>query len=423
MTGGAAGALRVGLALASVALLAMAAVVALLAAGKAIGPSGRDFELRWQEMQYLQRGIDPNLMFFELRAAHRPHAGPPYPVARSPFQSDLVVSAKAFPIGVYPPWAHTLALPVGIVPELDRAKRVFLALNLALAAAVLAWTWRRLRPLDIGLALAAVAALASFAAFRSSIAVGNYGIVVAALLVGALALVETGRPRPLAAGTLLGIAMLKPTLAGPFVLPFLVERRLWPALASATGVVALATLAFHGYTRTNPLESFLASVSHLDYFVTRGGGVPALVDRLKPVVAPVHEYWSLLAFASGAAVTWFARRRAVLERFAIAAVVAMVWTYHRGYDETILLFPFVALLVLAWRCRLPRAPFATPRGLGALAAATALWFVSAAPAALVPPSAHLAVQSLWLACLATLLWPRTARRVRTDRRGAESATG
>ena len=139
---------------------------------------------------------------------------------------------------VYPPPALLLFLPFGLLPYM-LSYWSFLALSAAGMVAAL-WPWAA-SPRDRALLLLGVA-LSPFTAFN--IGAGQLGFMLTALFAGAVWLLPK---RPVIAGLLFSLVVLKPTFG--LMIPFaLVAGRHWRALVSCSaGVFALcaaSTLAF-----------------------------------------------------------------------------------------------------------------------------------------------------------------------------------
>ena len=392
---------------------------------------GVDMQSRWQEVHYFLRGIDPNV--YGLTSSQSATSDAPFVVF-----DDLATPGRAFPVGVYPPWSYPLTAPLHLPGSLGAATAWFVALNAAALAALVLWAgargWRAggagasgpagaagtatgepgigAVPAVIAATLAALSLLA-LGGLTRTLVVGNYGVVVLLLLVGSLLAIE--RARPVLAGLLFGAALLKPTLSGPFVIALAaIAWRRHPRdaarlVASASAVVALASLVAWHATGVDPLASTLAAQSHLDSYATEGGGSALLWERLLPPLEGVGEggrslrldqyLGMLLALAVGLALASLARHASALEQFGLASAIALTWSYHRPYDSLLLIFLLLALLERACLHRSAAAALAA-----ALLGAT-LW----------TPTRHLGwpdstplLQGVWLA--AALLLAVSIRR-------------
>jgi hypothetical protein len=242
----------------------------------------------------------------------------------------------------------------------------------------------------VGSCLLAVSCLA-VSAHCTTLGVGQVGTLVVALLCLAHDAASTGRPG--IAGLLVGVANLKPSIAGPFLLPFLIRprRRTW---IGAGAYLLLASAVAWWATATPPHELLRQMLWGAAILQEAGSGL----HRLLPGdVAHAARTPLLLAVTVSVATLGLLRRlggRPLLQHFAVAAVAGRLWTYHRDYDNGMLLF----LLVAVGRLALERgSPW---RLLAFLAVGASLWAPARLTAAMpVPLAQHL----VWIAGLAWLL--------------------
>ena len=207
----------------------------------------------------------------------------------------------------------------------------------------------------------ALAAVAVFGHYRS-LQVGQYPIIVNALLIGVYWLVQ--KRRPVAGGVLFGMALLKPQISGLFALTFLVRRQ-WGALAAATAYVVLASLVTWAVTRTNPIEMIeqmytLAQgwIDHPDPRINEQH--PIGISSFSSLMLALHvdrkvatPLAAITGFLLAGVLMWLWRNGRTLTLFAIAATTGRLWSYHHPYDDVTLIFLIVALgeLVLTHRSR------------------------------------------------------------------------
>ena len=144
--------------------------------------------------------------------------------------------------GSYPPWAYTIG-SLFVPPIPFQMARWYYAVLCAAALAVLAaWSHRQAGWLGVG------GVLAIFAG-AICVSYGQYGVLLAALVAGAQWLLE--RKRPVAAGVLLGLAMVKPQLCALFLLTTLLHRH-YRAVAVAIATVGVASVVAAWMAHTTP---------------------------------------------------------------------------------------------------------------------------------------------------------------------------
>jgi hypothetical protein len=264
-------------------------------------------------------------------------------------------------------------------------------------------------------------ALLPLSMYATGAALGNGQLIVHLLptLLAGLLLVERGQAKwgeDLLAAALVLLALVKPSVSVPFFwILLLPPDRLRPAGAVVLGYMALTLFAasFQEPGVAELLRDWLSRASRM----AASQGVANLHIALAYFGL---EEWILPA--SGLALAglglWIYRHRRgdVWHLLGVTAIVARVWTYHRWYDDLLMLLPMVALFRIAKLDPLPGGGDVIAGGLLSLTLLTAL-----APGGLylLPPpwnSAYAAGQAIvWIAVLVYLL--DRAHRDRPPRRG------
>ena len=202
----------------------------------------------------------------------------------------------------------------------------------------------------------------SFPPLLVNVITGQAGFLSAAALIGGLVLLPR---RPLVAGLLLGLLVMKPQLG--LVLPLaLLAGREWRALAgaaaSAAGLAALSLLVF-GWT---PWQAWLANAGLIASIASEGLAgwhrMASVYGALRLAGSGAGLAWTLhaavaLAAAAAAALLWHRRVELEARVGALAAATALASPYLFVYDMLILVAPFLwlvgrgrhlLLLGLAW---------------------------------------------------------------------------
>lgn len=290
----------------------------------------------------------------------------------------------------YPPTFLLVILPLSLMPYLAS----FWTFVTATMAAFLATLARAIRRWD------AAWLVASFPGLWMCLAQGQNGFLTAALAGGSLLLLAR---RPVPAGILIGLLVIKPHLAVLFPL-VLLARRSWRAFAAAavTAVAALglATLALGPDT----LRAWAASMDLARKLVEIGAlpwaKMPTTFAALRLLYLPVpwaYAGHALVALAAVLAVWRCWRRPGVslgLRGAALMVATFLVNPYSFDYDLVWLAFPlaWVALdglnngwgrgdrewLVAAWLLPLVLEPFAqyAHLGLGPIVLGGLLWVIT-----------------------------------------------
>jgi hypothetical protein len=147
---------------------------------------------------------------------------------------------------------------------------------------------------------------------------------------------------------LLGLALSKPSLAIPFLIPFLFRRR-WLTLCTCAMYLIIATLVIWWTSGVDPV-TMLGKISGAVHYSARQGQDPVA----RAVTSGVDPVWAIrvTAIVVMGMFSWLVYRSphlAWIELFAGASVASRLWTYHRSYDDVILVFLLAVLVMKAIR--------------------------------------------------------------------------
>jgi hypothetical protein len=256
-------------------------------------------------------------------------------------------SPLPFPLFPYPPVYLLLVVPFAILPV-----GWSLLLSQLVQFAALALVLRKIAPDKSWLFFLAGALLAP-AASNNAVA-GSNAVLVAALIVGGMALVST---RPLLAGALIGVLVFKPQYAP---LPFLAllaageGRALAAAIMSAAALCLLSAVLFGPSLWLDWFNVYLhpqavAGVNATDWGHMWDESVSTCVGLLG---APhgVATAAQILAAVLAAGFSWQAFRSRNPQRLAILCCAVLLASPHLSNYDLILL----ALAALLWGAALPQ---------------------------------------------------------------------
>jgi hypothetical protein len=291
---------------------------------------------------------------------------------------------------VYPPWTYFSGALL-FWPPWPQVRVWFALINFASLIWIIRFVAAYARDQPKLDRLLLVLSVTAIAALCTTIGVGNYPVIVVALLVGAYQADQAGRP--VLSGLLMGLAMLKPQLSGPFLLVALVRGR-FRALTSAAIYVIVASIAIWMISGADPVRMLAQSVRMTAAYANTTDGLLTLVLDLGVPYRLAAPLTAIVCIAIFTPALWYYRDRSLMLLFAIAAVMSRLWTYNLNTSNLMLIFLLLALWRLALETRDTRA------GALFLAVGASLWV----PASL---SEHHAVQLaehvIWLAGLIGLL--------------------
>jgi hypothetical protein len=331
-----------------------------------------DLWRRWLEQQYIFRGQNP---YTVTANSLRGYADP-----------MLAVPADVD----YPPWSYFSGL-VFFWPGWPQVRIWFGLIDLLGLVYVVSFVIRFARrgiPID---RILLVLSVTSIAAFCTTIGTGNYGVIVLALLAGSLEAEEARHS--ILAGLLLGLAMLKPNMSGPFLLIPLVRARL-RILFAAGAYLVIASAAVWIITGTDPFTMLGQMLRAGGRFTSADAGLlTALISSGVPyrIATPLLAAICLAIFGP---LLFRYRNAEPIVLFAIAATFSRLWTYNQNHSNMILVFVLLAL----WRTAIERQDFRTCATF--LAMAASLWIPATVSALRIVQGGEILI---WSLCLASLL--------------------
>ena len=315
----------------------------------------------------------------------------------------------------YPPASYLILFPLVHWPTLDAARAVA-AISMA---AALAWltviTVRASGSSDRAVRLFAALLPLSMYATAANIRIGQVGIYLMPLLVaGTLLLAEKERSwkSDVLASVLLVAALVKPTFSVPFMWIAFFRGGIRPMVMIPLLYVALTVVASAFQDASIPalVRGWLGQSEMVEFNTAHANiytwlGAVGLERYLLPA--------SLFILIASGVWTWWHRRSDIWILLAVAAIVSRIWSYHRWYDDILMLIPLVTLLRM----------IVTGRAAGradrlAMVLVVLIWAFGMAPASVrtapAPWSAifKIAKTTTWLATLGLLLVrvrPRAAR--------------
>jgi hypothetical protein len=305
------------------------------------GAGAIDLHKRWLEQQYV---------------FHRQNPFDSQPAADGGIESNALGSrsdptdsqhAGERVLAGYPPWALFSGYFL-YWPSWPNTRLFYAAIQLVCLLWLVSCAYRQGLSADRHCAALSAAAMAATASFCTTLANGQYGILVITLLAAAMQLDDAAHP--IAAGLLAGIACLKPTLSGPFLLIYLARKR-WSTIACALGYMIIASCIVWYATHASPMRMIGQMIHGGEGYANAGYGPLSLAIGLGMNVRVATPLVGL----GGAALTLIAcillRDRPSLQLLALTGVAARFWTYHQTYDNLVVVFLLIALTRAAWEAR------------------------------------------------------------------------
>ena len=317
-------------------------------------PEGsRDLGIRYREQQHIIKGVNPNYIYEVLRGYSGAKTLEEILGGSSGAKAIDIDSTNDLPPlevggGGYPPWAFFTALV--LVPPINwPVTKLFFAILNAFSLGIMAWfTYRITRPYGRLPAFGLLTSVLAIGQNSYALGMGQYGLVVNAMIAG-MALCLTAE-RPIGAGMLYGLSLVKPSISAPFFF-VLIDRR-WSAITAAMVYIATASLAIWAITGTDPMTMLIQILDG-----RRAGGLPGIGDR-GPIAIALHLGISEPIAFRVAAITglvvsflvmWAFRQSHIIILLGTASVLGRLWMVHRPYDDVMMAFLLIAIGHLALR--------------------------------------------------------------------------
>jgi hypothetical protein len=250
----------------------------------------------------------------------------------------------------YPPHAIVLLSPLAWVQSFEHLVGVWAAANLMLAVTAAYLAVRLVRP-GASLHAAAVPVLMflTWGGFRTLL---QFSLL--ALTLGLAATVLANR-RPIVSGVLLGLSLIKPQVAIPFVLWAVFERRR-RQISVAVGTMSAGYVLFSIWSGASAARVALDYAGILRTLYTGEASMQGLA-QLRPLLAAVLHDWALADVTAGILATillagiYLVGRTAnrpteTLGASGLAAIWSLLTCYHLTYGFIILL-PLAAFLLVS----------------------------------------------------------------------------
>jgi glycosyl transferase family 87 len=329
-------------------LLALFAILGAAEVVPAVRESLRDKSVdivrQWTTLQYVTSHVNPYPVALDaLRATYGVLAprGPVHlrdtrifdipPIGPHPDTNRTLGPPEA----TYPPTAMIAMLPLAVF-NVDLLRVAWLVMNLALLALVA----RELALLTGATGLSSALILAIVAAWPPAMScVGRQQFSLLVLWSVLVAQRVEGR-NPVLSGALYSLALIKPSVAIPFLLLPLAARR--AAVLATVGVTQLALLrAMSAMVHEGPVRLLREWISVAAYFRQGMYTSQDIVNGLRldgtMVDFAVPIGWLIVAYLVG-------RRLDTSPRFEFLSLVSCVWVYHGVYDFVAMLVPVTLLI-------------------------------------------------------------------------------
>jgi hypothetical protein len=311
-----------------------------------------DLGRQWIVTHYVLRGANPYPIALEALRDQYGALAPHGPVHLRDTQiSDIpklgpnakTDPAVGTPEATYPPGSVMMLVPLGLLP-MGTVAFMWVFLNLALVI-IVAWELNTLAHSDEVSWLFFLGLVAVWPAVAICIEREQFSLLCLCCILVAFRIQSS---RPILAGLLYSLALLKPSIAIPFlVLPLLdAETSLTTKIRTVVtlGVSQLALLAGMCWmVSENPANLLAGWLGVAGYFRQGIYTVQEFINRLRLDGSAADFGLQICVLLSGIFFAYKAPDKT--KRLAVLAIVSCIWTYHARHDFVILLIPAALLVV------------------------------------------------------------------------------
>ncbi|AFZ59053.1 DUF2029 domain-containing protein [Anabaena cylindrica FACHB-243] len=284
-----------------------------------------DLHSRWQEQQYIYRGLYP------------------YDITKGSLLIDPQLGAVTS--GGYPPWAFFTGF-IFFPPISWELTRWYHALLNTISLVILAiFAYQIGKPYGKLKSWFTVVACLSISSHSTTLGLGQYGIIINALLIGVFWLLK--KNHNLSAGLFLGLALVKPSISALYFFIVIIRKNFDAVLACCLYLV-IASYSIGIVTQTSPIYMIEKMVKVSQYYVSTGYSAINIFTNfgINPLVATI--FLAVLATAIILGIFYLFKDNSLLFFFAIASVMGRLCTYHLIYDNVMLVFVLLAIISLAF---------------------------------------------------------------------------
>lgn len=284
-----------------------------------------DLFSRWQEQQYIYRGL--------------------YPYDAMKGSPNIIPEIGTINSGGYPPWSFFTGF-IFFPPISWPLTRFYHALlNFASILVLAAFAYQIGFPYGKSKALFTLTACLAMSSHKSTLSMGQYGIIINALLIIMFWLIQ--KNKNIWAGLIFGIAMVKPNISAPYFLILAIHKRM-KAIVAFSLYIIFGSINIWIITKLTPIYMLNTIFGQSKYFADKGYSAIGFVTALGFDPKQATVFVGIIGILAITIMIYLCRNYSLLNLFAICCVIGRVCVYHRHYDNLMLVFLLLTLIKMTF---------------------------------------------------------------------------
>ncbi|MGB3757363.1 MAG: glycosyltransferase family 87 protein, partial [Rivularia sp. (in: cyanobacteria)] len=194
-------------------------------------------------------------------------------------------------------------------------------------------------------ALFTLTACLAVSSHKSTLEMGQYGIILNALLILVFWLIQNNKN--IWAGLIFGIAMVKPNISAPYFLILIIHKR-FQAIISFFIYIIFGSINIWIITKLTPIYMINKILKQSKHFADKGySGIHAFTALgFDPKQATI--LLGIIGILTITTIIYLCRNYSLLNLFAICSVIGRICIYHRIYDNLMLMFLLLAIIQITF---------------------------------------------------------------------------
>ena len=267
----------------------------------------------------------------------------PYDVTKD--SPNIIPEIGAINSGGYPPWAFFTGF-IFFPPISWQLTRFYhLLLNILSILVLAVFAYQIGLPYGKSKVLFTLTACLAVSSHKSTLAMGQYGIIINALLIIMFWLIQ--RNKNIWAGLIFAIAMVKPNISAPYFLILVIHKRIKAILAFSL-YITFGSLNIWIITKLTLIYMLNKILEQSKHFADKGYSAIHAFTALGFDPRQATVFLGIIGILAITIIIYLCRNYSLLNLFAICSVIGRICVYHRIYDNLMLIFLLLAIIKITF---------------------------------------------------------------------------